>query len=50
VLILEAILELEVGVAGPPSLLAREQFALTELKLSLLAKVSFSSLKSVEAR
>jgi hypothetical protein len=48
-LVFGEIIELEVGVVGPPSLLAREQFHLTELKLSLLDEVGFSSLKSVEA-
>jgi hypothetical protein len=49
-LVLEEILEPEVGVVGPPSSLAREHFASIELKISLLAKMNFSSLKPVEAR
>jgi len=48
--VLEAILELEVGVVGYPSLLAGEPFYLAELKLDLLAEMMLSFLKIVEAR
>jgi len=49
-LVLEEILELEVGVVGPPSLLSREPFTLAEVELDLLAEMRFSFLNIVEAR
>jgi hypothetical protein len=49
-LVLEEILELEVGMVGPPSSLDGEWFYLIESKLVVFAKMNFSSLKFVEER